>query len=164
MKRLVLIFCFTLLGTAALQAQSGLRVGANIGLPVGDIEEVSNFQLGADLAYMVGVADMLYVGPKVGYTRFFIEDMENDLVSIDIEDPAFLPIAASGRISLVRGFFFGADLGYAVGLNDGNDGGFYYKPQAGYNFGKIGLMLSYTGISVDGGSFDAINLGIEFGL
>lgn len=164
MKRLILIFCFTLLGIAALQAQSGLRVGANIGLPVGDSEEVSNFQLGADLAYMVGVADMLYVGPKVGYTRFFIEDMESDLVSIDIEDPAFLPIAASGRVSLVRGFFFGVDLGYAVGLNDGNDGGFYYKPQAGYNFGKIGLMLSYMGISVDGGNFDAINLGIEFGL
>jgi hypothetical protein len=164
MKRLVLIFCFTLLGIAASQAQSGLRVGANIGLPVGDIEEVSNFQLGADLSYMVGVADMLYVGPKVGYTRFFIEDIDSEFGDFEIDDPSFLPIAASGRVSLVRGFFFGADLGYAVGLNDGNDGGFYYKPQAGFNFGKIGLILSYTGISVDGGSFAAINAGIEFGL
>lgn len=164
MKRLVLIFCFTLIGTAAMQAQSGLRVGANIGLPVGDIEEASNFQIGADLAYMVSVADMLYLGPKVGYTRFFIEDLDTEFGDFEIEDPAFLPIVASGRVSLARGFFFGTDLGYAVGLNDGNDGGFYYKPQAGYNFGKIGLILSYTGISVDGGNFDAINLGIEFGL
>jgi len=164
MKRLVLIFCFSLLGTAFMQAQSGLRVGANIGLPVGDIEEVSNFQAGADVAYLIGVADMLYLGPKIGYTRFFMEDMDSEFGDFEIDDPAFLPIAASGRVSLARGFFFGTDLGYAVGLNDGNDGGFFYKPQVGYNFGKIGLLASYTGISVDGGSFGSINLGIEFGL
>ncbi|WP_037314945.1 hypothetical protein [Salegentibacter sp. Hel_I_6] len=159
MKRLVLIMCFSLIGVTAAQAQSGLRIGANIGLPVGDIEEVSNFQAGADLAYMIGVADMLYVGPKIGYTRFF---MDED--GFEVDDPAFLPISASGRISLARGFFFGTDLGYAVGLNDGNDGGFYYRPQVGYNFGKIGLLGSYTGISVDGGSFGSVNVGIEFGL
>jgi hypothetical protein len=162
MKRLVLIMCFMLMGFAVMQAQSGLKVGANIGLPVGDIEEVSNFQAGVDLAYMLSVADMLYVGPLVGYTRFFMD--EDDLGGFELDDPAFLPIAASGRVALARGFFFGTDLGYAVGLNDGNDGGFYYRPQIGYNFGKIGLVGSYTGISVDGGSFGSINVGIEFGL
>lgn len=161
MKRLVLIICFMLMGATAIHAQSGLRVGANIGLPVGDIEEVSNFQAGADLAYMVGVADMLYLGPKVGYTRFFMD--EDDFGGFEVDDPAFLPIAASGRVSLV-GFFVGTDLGYAVGLNDGNDGGFYYRPQVGFNLGMIGVVGSYTGISVDGGSFGSINLGIEFGL
>ena len=162
MKRLVLIICFALLGTTAMQAQSGLRIGANVGLPVGDIEEVSNFQAGVDLAYMLDVADMLYLSPKIGYTQFFMD--EDNFGGFEVDDPAFLPIAASGRISLAKGFFFGADLGYAVGLNDGNDGGFYYRPQVGYNFGIIGLVGSYTGISVDGGSFGAINLGLEFGL
>ncbi|MBZ9731467.1 hypothetical protein LB467_17405 [Salegentibacter sp. JZCK2] len=162
MKRLVLIICFMLMGVTVMQAQSGLRVGANIGLPVGDIDEVSNFQAGADLAYMIGVADMLFVGPMVGYTRFFMD--EDDFGGFEIDDPAFLPIAASGRVSLARGFLFGTDIGYAVGLNDGNDGGFYYRPQIGYNFGKIGLIGSYTGISVDGGSYGSINIGIEFGL
>ncbi|PKD19189.1 hypothetical protein APR41_16490 [Salegentibacter salinarum] len=162
MKRLVLVICFALLGATVMQAQSGLRIGANVGLPVGDIEEVSNFQAGADLAYLLGVADMLYIGPKIGYTQFFME--EDNFGGFEVDDPAFLPISASGRISLVRGFFFGTDLGYAVGLNDGNDGGFYYRPQVGYNFGIIGLVGSYTGISADDGSFGAINLGIEFGL
>ncbi|MBZ9630141.1 hypothetical protein LB465_05060 [Salegentibacter sp. LM13S] len=162
MKRLVLIFCFMLMGATVMHAQSGLRVGANIGLPVGDIEEASNFQAGADLAYMVGVADMLYVGPKIGYTRFFMD--EDNFGGFEVDDPAFLPISASGRVSLARGFFFGTDLGYAVGLNDGNDGGFYYRPQVGYNFGIIGIVGSYTGISVDGGNIGSINLGIEFGL
>ena len=162
MKRFIIIMCFAFLGVSAIQAQSGLRIGANIGLPVGDIEEISDFQAGADLAYMVGVADMLYVGPKIGYARFFMD--EDNFGGFEVDDPAFQPIAGSGRISLARGLFFGTDLGYAVGLNDGNDGGFYYKPQVGYNFGKIGLVGSYTGISVDGGSFGAINLGLEFGL
>ena len=74
MKRLVLIICFALLGTTAMQAQSGLRIGANVGLPVGDIEKVSNFQAGVDLAYMLDVADMLYLGPKIGYTQFFMDE------------------------------------------------------------------------------------------
>ncbi|TDN82352.1 hypothetical protein DET49_1245 [Salegentibacter sp. 24] len=164
MKRFVFIVCVMLMGTNVMKAQSGLRLGANIGIPLGDVEEVSNFQAGADIAYMFGIADMLYVGPMIGYTRFFVEDIDNEIVDLDMEDPAFLPIAASGRIALAQGFFFGTDLGYAVGLNDGNDGGFYYRPQIGYNFGKIGLIASYSGISVDGDNFSSINLGIEFGL
>ena len=164
MNRLILFICFALIGTTVMQAQNGLRVGANAGLPVGDMEEISDFAIGADLAYMVGVADMLYVGPKIGYTRFFIEDIDTEFGDFEIDDPSFLPIAATGRVSLARGFFFGADLGYAVGLNDGNDGGFYYRPQVGYNFGVIGLVGSYTGISVDGGSFNSVNIGVEFGL
>ena len=161
MKRLVLIMCFALIGSTAVQAQSGLRVGANIGLPVGDIEEVSNFQAGADLAYMVGVADLISLGPKIGYTRFFMD--EDDFGGLEVDDPAFLPIAATGRVSLV-GFFVGTDLGYAVGLNDGNDGGFYYRPHVGFSLGLIGLIGSYTGISRDGGSIGSVNIGIEFGL
>ena len=46
-------------------------------------------------------------------------------------------------------FTVGLDLGYAVGINDGNDGGVYYRPMFGYNINeKIQLNASYRGVSL----------------
>lgn len=162
MKRFTLVFCIIVFTTTMTQAQSGFSAGASLGLPVGDTEEISKLQVGAHLAYLLPVADMLFVGPKTGYSRFFMDG--KDFRGVDLDDLDFIPIAASGRVSLAKGLFFGTDLGYALGLNDGNDGGFYYNSQIGYNFQLIGATISYTGISADGGSLSSVNLGIEFGL
>lgn len=139
-------------------SQGSFKAGLNVGIPTGDVSEAYNVHFGADVAYMFGIADRFAVGPLVGYSNFFPEDS-------DLYDNAqFLPVAASGRFGITDQFFLGADLGYGVGLNDGNDGGFYYRPQLGYDFGLIGLVASYSGVSMDGGSFSSINLGVEFGL
>ena len=78
----------------------------------------------------------------------------------------FLPIAATGRILLAESFLLGADLGYGIGISpSGNNGGFYYRPMAGYAVSEaITIMLSYTGISLTGGTFNTVNAGVEFGL
>lgn len=158
MKKSLIIVCLILIGYTGADAQSGLRLGVNGGLPTGDVEEITNFQAGADIAYRVSVLPLLDVGPLIGYSRFFLE--ETDMGLDDIE---FLPIAASGRVNFAL-LLVGLDLGYAVGLNEGNDGGFYYRPQIGVKLGPIGLIGSYSGISRDGGSVNSVNLGIEFGL
>lgn len=79
----------------------------------------------------------------------------------------FLPIAASGRFNASEDFSIGADLGYALGINEGNDGGFYYRPIVGYNLSeKAQLNLSYTGVSIKDADFtwSTINLGVLFSL
>ena len=136
----------------------GFKAGLNVGIPTGDVSDGYNLQVGADVAYMFEVADQLTVGPMLGYMNFFPEDSDF------IDNLQFLPIAASGRYGLTEAFFLGADLGYGVGITDGVDGGFYYRPQVGYDFGLIGLIASYSGVSLDGGSASSINLGVEFGL
>lgn len=157
MKNYLIVGAFIML-TSLSFAQGKFKAGINGGIPVGDVSDFYNFQFGADVAYMFGVADMISVGPMVGYSNFFPDDS-------DIFDNAqFLPVAASGRLSFPGPFFVGADLGYAIGIDDGNDGGFFYKPQVGYEFVIIGIILSYSGVSVDGGSFSSINLGVEFGI
>lgn len=155
MKKVLILFVFSFLVTTAVFSQGNFRFGVNAGIPVGDVEDYSSFHLGTDVAYMFNVVELLDVGPMVGYSHFFGEE--------DLDDVQFLPLAASGRFGL-SSFYLGADLGYAVGLQDGNDGGFYYRPLVGYKFGKLGIAASYEGISVDGGTFSSINLGIEFGL
>lgn len=156
MKKFIIFGALILCAT--LGFSQGFKAGVNVGIPVGDASDVSNIQAGADIAYLFGVADTFSVGPMLGYSNFFPED--SDL----FDNIQFLPIAASGRLGLGEAFFLGADLGYAVGLDKGNDGGFYYRPQLGYDFGVVGLVASYSGVSMNGGSISSINLGLEFGI
>ena len=146
-----------------MYAQSGIRLGVNAGLPTGDIEEAANFQLGADIAYRFNVIPLIDIGPMVGYSRFFLEDVDTALGSFETDDISYLPVAASGRLNLPL-LFAGLDLGYAVALNENSNGGLYYRPQVGVKLGLLGIVASYSGISMDGGSVNSINLGLEFGL
>ncbi len=162
-KSLILVF-IAFFGISTALAQGHFKFGVNAGLPVGDIDDFATFQLGTDVAYMFEVADALDVGPLVGYSHFFGDEIDTGFGKVELDDIQFLPIAASARYGLTEAFFVGADVGYAIGIDDGNDGGFYYRPQVGYNFGNLGLVASYSGVSMDGVSVASINLGVEFGL
>lgn len=164
MKKLILLFVLTFLGFSSAFSQGNFRLGVNAGLPIGDAADFTTFQLGTDIAYMVSLADIASVGPMVGYSHFFGDSGEEEGgVNWEVDDAQFVPIAASGRFSLLS-LALGLDLGYALGLNEGNDGGFYYRPQVGFSIGPVGLIASYQGISMDGGSIASLNLGVEFGL
>ena len=104
------------------------------------------------------------VGPTIGYSHSFGDSIDTFLGPIEISDVQFLPIAATGHYNFTEEFWFGLDLGYAIGLNDGNDGGFYYSPRVAYGVSDlIDIVAAFRGISVDGGSWDIISLGVEFG-
>lgn len=154
MKKLLVLSGFLIICSTTSFAQENFKFGGNLGIPVGDAEGY-DLNYGADFAYFFGVSDGFSAGPMVGYTGY----------SVDGESVSFLPLAATGRYTFpTSNFFLGADLGYALGLEDGVDGGFYYRPKVGYKFGLFGVIASYSGISVDGGTFSSVNLGVEFSL
>lgn len=165
MKKLIFaLTVFLVLGVYSLQAQ--WKLGVHAGVPVGDefVKEAFSFNAGADVAYLFGVADVLEVGPMLGYMHYFGDSGEEDGFEWEVDDAQFLPIAASGRVSLGATVFVGADLGYAVGMNDGNDGGFFYRPKLGFGIAAVNIIGSYSGVSMDGGTVSSVNVGIEFGL
>lgn len=164
MKKLILLMVLAVMGFTSSYSQGNFRFGVNAGLPIGDAADFTTFQLGTDIGYMFSLADVASVGPMVGYSHFFGDSGEEvGGVSWEVDDAQFVPIAASGRFTLLS-LALGLDLGYAIGLNSGNDGGVYYRPQVGFSVGPVGLIASYQGISMDGGSFASLNLGVEFGL
>lgn len=163
MKKLLFLSALIFLGFNQIQAQGDLKLGINGGLPVGDAEDYSNFQLGADVAYLFGVMNVLEVGPMLGYSRFFAEDIDTAFGETDADDISFLPIAASGRLGLGI-TFVGLDLGYAVSLVDDGEGGFYYRPKIGVSLGLLNIIGSYQGISNNGENLSSVNLGLEFRL
>ncbi|MDT0677544.1 hypothetical protein [Autumnicola musiva] len=165
MKKAILLLGFVLFGIQSSFCQDGdFILGVNVGLPTGDIKDYSNFNAGADVAYLFGLADIVKVGPTAGYMHFFGEDGEEGDVEWEVDDIQFVPVGAAGRVDL--GFVVaGLDLGYAIGVNDGNDGGFFYRPKAGFSLAMLNIIVSYTNINIEEDvSVGTFNVGLEFGL
>lgn len=165
MKKL-LVAAMMFIGLAVNAQEGQFNVGVNLGLPLGDSSDVYSFAFGGEVNYLFNVSDDFKVGPSVSYVNYSGKTVDVLGFSVEVPSASFLPLAAAGRFSVSEQFTLGADLGYALGLSpDGNDGGFYYRPLVGYNVSeKIMLQVSYSGVSVDGGSFSNIGLGAMFSL
>ncbi|MDT0648986.1 hypothetical protein [Autumnicola edwardsiae] len=73
-------------------------------------------------------------------------------------------MGAAGRVDLIF-LVAGLDLGYAIGVNDGNDGGFFYRPKIGFSLAMLNIVASYTNISIeDNFNVSTFNIGLEFEL
>ena len=162
MKKLTLCIAFALIGAFSAQGQ-GAVAGLNAGIPVGDVGDFTTFAIAVELGYLLEVSDEFSVGPKAGYNHFFGDKVEEGIVEIEYDDIQFIPIGGTARFSITDMFSVGTDLGYAVGVNEGNDGGFWYQPFASYGSGSIRGKISYQGISADGWTISSVNAGLEFG-
>jgi Outer membrane protein beta-barrel domain len=162
MKKLLMIALISMLG---YQANAQFSAGVWGGLPIGDAGDIATFSLGVDLTYLFDVSEDFGVGPTTGYSHSFGDSVDTGFGTYDYDDSQFIPIGAAGRYSFSDAFAIGVDLGYALGLNDGNDGGFYYAPKAQYSVSElIAVVLAYRNVSVTGGTFSILSLGLEFGL
>ncbi len=168
MRKLFILAAIAVMGFTTVQAQQ-FKAGIAAALPIGDFDEVNSFGVQADFMYLFEVADGVHVGPIAGVAHYFGKDSEVSgggiTVTVEGPDATFLPVGVTGRVMLSDQFMLGADLGYALGIApDGNDGGFHYKPRVGYQLSDLAMIgLAYSGVSLDGATFNAISLGVEFG-
>lgn len=156
MKKLFLLSIIAVFAiSTGLNAQGQLNGSISAGIPTGDASDVTTFALAVDLGYLFEITEEFSVGPTIGYNTSFLDsDFDGDNIS-------FLPIAASGRFNVSEKIALGADVGYAVGLNDGNDGGLYYAPSILYTLNEaLGLMFAYRAFSEDGFTLGQITLGL----
>ena len=166
--RKFLFAALLVLGMSSMYGQGVFKAGAVLAIPTGDAAEFSGFGLGADVYYMFGKEDAwLNFGPTVGFRNYFGKEIEADLFgetfSIDIGDVQFLPLAGAFRAKAFGLLNWGTDIGYAVGISDGNDGGFYFRPIVGVDIADaIEVNASYELISLDGGNWNALTFGILF--
>lgn len=165
MKKL-LFAVVAVFGLSSAMAQN-FSAGVNVGLPMGDVQDSYTLNIGVELNYLWEVSEKFDAGLTAGYSHFLGDTVDlGAFGSFDVEDAGFLPIGGAARFNVSEDFTLGADLGYAVGISpDGNDGGFYYAPKLQYGVSEsLDIVLAYKGVSVDGGTFSSLNLGVEFGL
>lgn len=169
MKKFLLFVVFSSICFYSVSAQTdrtNFRAGFHAGLPVGDASDISSFSIGVDLNYHWGVSKTLDFGFATGFINAFgkTETVSSDFIEIELDfaDVQFLPIAGSTRVYITPDFKFGGDIGYAIGINEGNDGGLYYAPMMGVQISpSTELALSYRAVSNDG-TFSVLTAGVLF--
>ena len=138
MKKLVLAAAVAVFGIAGVNAQTtGVEAGVHIGIPVGDVDDYSSFNVGLDVAYLHPISSNFKLGIASGYDHFIGKD--------DADDFGFIPLAASAKFNPTQNFFVGLDLGYAFATNDNWEGGFYYQPKVGYSGALVDVFGFYKG-------------------
>lgn len=148
MKKLLLTAAIAVFAIIGTQAQEGFKLGAHVGLPIGDLDEATSLNLGLDVAYHWNITEGFDLGVTTGYTTFTGKDYDIPGGTIEGDNISFIPIAASARYSFNEMWFAGLDLGYAVATEDGADGGIYYLPKVGYKFTSVEVFAFYKGISI----------------
>lgn len=167
MKKLFFLIIVTVFITGSVNAQGQFRAGLSGGIPIGDAGDLATFAIAVDLGYLFEISDTFDAGVATGYSHSFGDEITIAGVTVQLDDVQFIPIAASGRFEVAPDFTVGADVGYAIelGSNGNSSGGFYYSPRAQYSISEsIDILAAYRGVSIDGGSWDIITAGIEFGI
>lgn len=159
MKKLILsAMAVCAFGLASAQ-EGGFKAGVNVGLPMGDTGDVASLAIGAEVAYLWEVAEGFKAGASVGYTTFMLKSEVKDA---GFDNPSFIPIAATAQYSFTDNIFGGLDLGYAMGMNEGNDGGMLYQPKVGYQTETFEVFLGYRGISTEGTATSSVGVGFAY--
>lgn len=170
MKKLFLVGALTLFGAMNAQTTGNFKIGAHVGLPVGDLADVSDFNLGADIAYVWDLAENFKAGVTTGYSYYIGGKTYSytlpgyGTVSMETEGSGIIPLAATAEYAISPNFFIGGDIGYAffTESGDGDSGAIYYQPKIGYKFNTSEIYLGYKGMSRDGSSISSINLGYAY--
>ena len=173
MKKLFLTGALALFGLMSAQkTESGIRLGVNAGIPVGDFGKFTTFTAGVDLAYLYPLAENFRLGVATGYSHYFGKKTTYDLGILGkaehkMPDVGIIPVAATAEFTLGdSNVFLGADLGYAffTKTEKGADSGsFYYQPKLGYSFDKRhDLYFSYKGFTQNSANAGSINLGYAY--
>ncbi len=162
MKKLLTIL---LMSFVFASAQAQFKVGPQVALPAGDASDFYSFVWGVDAYYMFGNADrFLNFGPATGFINFIGDEVDIVGTPTEIDNAQFIPVAGALRFVILSTLTAGADVGYGIGLNEGNDGGFYWRANAGIDLGNvIELNAFYYSISVSSTGDSNFNYG-AFGL
>ena len=145
MKKVLLTAAIVVAGFISASAQTTFGAGVNANLPIGDLSDGYSFGVGAELQVEHKFSEKFSGIGTTGFTHFFGKDFGGFKPKLGV-----LPILVGARVYPSEQFFIGAQIGYSLFLEDGDSGGFAYKPQVGYDAGNVQLALSYNGVSNDG--------------
>jgi hypothetical protein len=162
MKKLLFVTMFAIAGFIGAKAQSGFHfgVGVNLGLPIGDMGDISSFGIGVEAQGEYMFSDMFSGVINTGYTSFFGKTVDvAGYGSVKYDALGLIPILAGVRVYPSTQFFIGARAGLGIFTGNGSSStGFQYRPEVGYNAGSVQVALSFNGWSKNGGSLNHIGL------
>lgn len=156
MKKVFIITTIALLlGVFSVKSQGTLNLGLNFSVPLEATRTVSKMGFGIESSYMFEIMETFDLGASLGLTYFHVSGAEG----VD-----FVPIAVSASFLASEDFSIITDICYALGINEGNKGGYYYKPKLNYFLNDfINFNVFYSGVSrFEGSTWSSIGAGISY--
>jgi hypothetical protein len=154
-----------------------LSVGPEVGIPVGNLSDVYNWNLGGSIQADMPILQQLYVTVNAGYNNFFIKDEFKQQGGHHLQ---LIPVKAglkyfpAGNIFYVQGEAGVSFLANKTDLQADKSAGFVYAPQIGAliplapkNYLDVGFRWESTASFYDGGSnanFLGLRVAYSFGL
>jgi hypothetical protein len=140
---------------------SWLKLGANMGAPVGNVSEYAGFTAGLELKGQLMETPHFGLGLTTGYNHFFGKN--------DFKDFGTIPAGAFIRVYPQKeGFFAGLDGGYSfVTEVDNAKGGGYLRPQLGYHNYNWNIFGYYNNIfrsDLNGGDIGSVGIGATYNI
>lgn len=139
-------------------------LGINGGITLGTYDDSYSNNVGIDLYYLYNIHRKLYIGGSTGLANYLGNNL-NILVNGNekLKNALFIPLLASLRFSPYKNFLVGPDIGFAIRLNSGNDGGFYISPRVTYFIeGKFPVFAGYRLINLNGKGLGSIQFGLGY--
>ena len=170
MKKYFVLLVVLMIGSAASSQyvdRSFFKAGIHAGVTIGDAADLSNVGLGLDLYQHWGISKKIDLGFATGIQYYFGLDSTIDIgpqaITTRGEDTIYAPLAALFRFYPVKSINLGGDIGYAVGLNDFTEGGFYYRPTLSFDLSpSSALNFSYAAIEGDARTWSTVTGGVIF--
>ncbi|MEI8099660.1 MAG: hypothetical protein WCG74_12530 [Sediminibacterium sp.] len=157
MKKWFFLFFIIVLATN-IKAQDKIvkfGIGPSISVPTGIFQLGHGIGLGLEITSTYPISETINVIGQLGYHSFSGKEFLGD------KPPAasFIPIIAGIRYSS-KGLLVGIGIGYGMyNFGDGDtESGFTFRPQIGYDLGKIEILGGYTSTSTS--SFNVNYFGI----
>ncbi|NKI31893.1 hypothetical protein [Croceivirga thetidis] len=144
-----------------------MKAGFHAGMPTSQSADFSSFTFGFDFFQHYGISEEFDIGFATGFTNAFgkTEQVQVGDFSIngDFNNLQFIPAAALLRYYPQRYLNIGADVGYALALNQGLGGGLYYRPTINFDVTEnTGFYVSYTNIELEELKWSTITGGLIF--
>lgn len=176
----VLLSAVAVFGFVFANAQeTTMKIGAHVGMPMGDAKDAVALNVGADFTYLWEVADNFKAGFSTGISAYMPKEQEFTTYNFDPntftivqgtqkvkgDTALYIPVTGSAEYSFTENIFAGVDLGYAVGVApSGVEGGLLYQPKVGYQAEKFDVFVGYKSIAQNGYTLSSINLGFAYKL
>lgn len=139
------------------EVNSWLKLGVNLGVPVGEFSKYQTFAMGLDVAGQFMRTDNFGLGVVTGFTKYFVK---SDVPAA--QDFSSIPLGLMLRYyPQPTGIFIGTDVGYSFLVNNtASNGGAYIRPQIGYHNYDWNLFAFYNQIFNKDPGYDVQTIGV----
>ncbi len=149
MKKMLAAFILILAFSISNAQDKGLQIGVGpaLSIPTGVLQIGQGLGIGAEITAAFPISESLNIFGQTGYHSF------SGKTTFGTKNPAvsFIPVIAGLRYGL-KGLILGLGVGYGMyNFGEGDkESGFTFRPQMGYDLGKIEILGSYNSTSLSG--------------